>query len=104
MAVAWVSALQTDGVIATLTGFGRGYGVDDEKTLNEVALRPYESAIEEAGLWAIEPAVKDAGLLDRVLGQEWGFRGFVMDPATPGDTDEGVRRRLRAMFGAGMFD
>ncbi|MEP6717197.1 MAG: glycoside hydrolase family 3 C-terminal domain-containing protein, partial [Terriglobia bacterium] len=95
LAVAWVSALQGEGVIATLKGFGRG---------DEIAQFPYEAAIEEAGLWAIEPAAGDPSLANALLKEDGGFRGFVAGAATDDDETEQARRRLRAMFGIGIFD
>ncbi|MDP9170097.1 MAG: fibronectin type III-like domain-contianing protein, partial [Acidobacteriota bacterium] len=95
MAVAWVTGLQGDGVIATLEGMGRG----DERSFT-----PYEAAVEEAGLWAIQLAAGAPRPLAGVLENDWGFKGFVMGAGAARDEDEEVRRRLRAMFGVGLFD
>jgi len=102
MAVAWVSGVQSEGGIAVLKGLPCGAG---EREMQEDYLPPFRSAIDEAGLWAIDPGkcAGDDALLSGTIEATWGFRGFF-----PGfhndDPDDQTRRILRAMFAAGMFD
>jgi beta-glucosidase len=58
-----------------------------ERVLRDQYLYPFEAAVKEAGVMAVMPsyneldgvpAHKNRFLLDRVLRQEWGFRGLVV--------------------------
>ncbi|HQR34228.1 MAG TPA: glycoside hydrolase family 3 N-terminal domain-containing protein [Blastocatellia bacterium] len=57
-----------------------------ERILREVFLPPFEAAVKEAGVLSVMPSYneidgvpshKNAWLLEKVLRQEWGFRGLV---------------------------
>jgi hypothetical protein len=98
MAVAWTSAVQADERIGTMLNFPcAAAGQADARALNEIYYPPYRSAIEEAGLWSVTTSCPgDQALLD------WGFRGFIVGSQAGGD--EELRRVLRAMFAAGLFD
>jgi beta-glucosidase len=110
IAVAYVSAMQGEGAIATLRCFPAGNPGSvktDERALNEIYFPPFRAAVEEAGAWAIMPASPaNLQVVTDVLEKDWGFKGFVITPAASAgraDDDE-VRRVLRAMFAAGMFE
>jgi beta-glucosidase len=114
MAVAWVSAVQEKGRIASMTEFPCE---KDPRVLNEIELPPFRAAIEEAGLWSIGLG-NCSGDLD-LLQHGLGFRGFEFRPdlsskddaqidaeaelpdAVP---DDALRRVLRAMVAEGDFD
>jgi hypothetical protein len=102
MAVTWVSGVQSAGGIAVLKGLRCGAG---EREMQEEYLPPFRSAIEEAGLWAIDPGkcADDDALLSGTIEATWGFRGFFVGLHND-DPDDQARRILRAMFAAGMFD
>lgn len=57
-----------------------------ERLLREVFLQPFEAAVKEAGVMSVMPSYneidgvpshKNAWLLEKLLRQEWGFRGLV---------------------------
>lgn len=59
----------------------------DERTLREIHLVPFESAVREAGVWALMTAYnkvhgtycgEQPELLNGILRDEWGFDGLVM--------------------------
>ncbi|WP_195210397.1 beta-glucosidase [Actinomarinicola tropica] len=59
----------------------------DERVLRELYLRPFESAVREAGAWGVmsaynqlhgEHCAANRWLLTEVLREEWGFDGFVV--------------------------
>ncbi len=113
MTVAYVGALQGEGVIATLGRFpaNNADGVKaDERTLNEIYFPPFRAAVEEAGAWSIIPSSpSNPKVVTDVLEKDWGFKGFVTTPAasiggTQDVDDDKVRRLLRAMFAAGIFE
>jgi beta-glucosidase len=80
LAVAYVSAMQNEGVIPTLTNFP-GTNSTDERVLNEIYLPPFRSAIEEIGLWSIQSGSTDPHVLTDILKYNWGFKGFVIAQA-----------------------
>lgn len=95
MAVAYITGVQDEGVGACAKHFVandveyRRLTVSsevDERTLREVYLRPFESAVN-AGVWSIMAAYQKLNgdhctqhdwLLTTVLRDEWGFDGLVM--------------------------
>jgi hypothetical protein len=100
MAVAWVSAVQSAGGLAEMSGFSCA---GDPRMLNEIEWPPFRAAVEESGLWSIGTA-DCPNTEDAVVG-DWGFRGYVLPaPTETGHTDDEARRRLRPMFAEGMFD
>ena len=96
IAVAYIRGVQREGVAATVKHFvGNESEFErmtisseiDERTLREVYLLPFESAVKEAGVWAImaaynkvngEYATEKIDLLYRLLKLEWKFDGVVM--------------------------
>jgi hypothetical protein len=107
MAVAWVRGVQEVGGIAVLRNLPCG---SEARAANEQELPAFRSAIEEAGLWAIDAGRcgDDSALLIDTIDRDWGFRGFFFAPggaAPPGiDPTEQARRVLRAMLASGVFD
>lgn len=95
MAVAWISGAQGAGKLSAMTGMP--CAAEDARVSNEILFPPFRAAVEEAGVWAVASECKDHREL-----YDWGFRGFVVGS---GETDDdSVRRVLRALFGAGLFD
>lgn len=96
MAAAYVRGVQSEGVIATAKHFaGNEAEFDrhmintsvDERTLREIYLAPFETAVKEADVLGIMSAYNrlngafcadHAWLLRDVLREEWGFSGIVM--------------------------
>ncbi len=87
----------------------------DERTLREIYLAPFEAAVREAGVLSVMGAYnKFRGqycchndyLLNKVLKEEWGFRGLVMsDWGGTHTTDEAVRAGLDLEMGSrGAYD
>ncbi len=99
MGVAFVSAFEKRGIIATPKHFvanvgdgGRdSYPVQlNERGLRETQLPPFEACIRRGGARSImtaynsydgRPCTANAWLLRRLLKEEWGFRGFVISDA-----------------------
>ncbi len=96
MAVAYISGLQEQGVIATVKHFAannqeyRRNTVNvlvDERTLEEIYLPAFQAAVEEAGVWSVmssynklngDWAAQNPHLLTEILRSKWGFKGFVV--------------------------
>jgi beta-glucosidase len=96
LAVAYIGAVQALGVVATIkhlvgneTEFERHTATSqiDERSLRELYLLPFETAVRVAGVLAVmtsynrvngEFAADDRRLLEEVLRGEWGFDGIVM--------------------------
>jgi beta-glucosidase len=96
LAVAYVRALQTHGVAATVkhfvandTEFERHTISSDvtERVLRELYYVPFEAAVGDAGAWAVMSsynkvndtyAAEHEGLLAKVLRTDWGFDGAVI--------------------------
>jgi beta-glucosidase len=103
----YVSGVQAGGEIATAISDG---GAADRRSAREYELRPLESAVTEAGVWAVmrRDGTQSAGF--EFLKRELGFRGFTVGFNNPRDDsaaeaiDEQVRGILRAMFSSGVFD
>lgn len=96
-AAAYVSGLQSAGVIATIKHFA-GYSASrgarnhapvsiGERELRDVILIPFEKAVVKAGARSVMnsyteldgiPTASDERLLTRVLRDEWGFAGTVV--------------------------
>jgi beta-glucosidase len=108
MTVATVSGIQGEGVIATVQRLPQGDAGVDERTLQERQLPAFEAAVEEAGVWSVMAASGDAHVVNDILRQQWGFKGFVVYPADSkndrSDSPDDVRGILRAMFASGLFD
>ncbi len=99
MAVAFVRAFETRGVIATPKHFVANVGAggrdsypiaDSERALREVDFPPFQAAIGEGGArsimtaynsWDGVPCSMNPHLLSGILKGEWGFRGFVISDA-----------------------
>ena len=104
MGVAYVSAMQAEGIIATVKTFPTGAdGHIDERTLNERLWPPFRAAIEQAGVWSAIADNPDAPAVTDVLKNDWGFKGFVVSGHPPAGGDK-VRRTLAALFATGAFD
>lgn len=97
MTVAFVSALQGEGIIATPKFFPAESG-QDERTLRETRLPPFRAAVEEAGAWSMIARGHDPYLVNDLLRKDWGFKGFLL----PNDSDR--KRILSALFATGYFD
>jgi hypothetical protein len=95
MSVAWTSGAQSEGRIPAMMGMP--CPDIDPRVSNEILFPAFRAAIEEAGLWAIQSACAEQPELG-----DWGFRGFLV--GNRNDDEDSVRRVLRAMFGAGLFD
>jgi beta-glucosidase len=96
MAVAYVTALQNEGVGACIKHYAVNNQetyrwtvntVVDERTLHEIYLPAFRAAVQEAGVWAVMSAYNRVNgpyctangyLQDEVLRKEWGFRGLVV--------------------------
>ena len=96
MAAAWIRGLQSQGVAATVKHFVGNdeewrrmeiESIMDEQTLREIYLRPFQSAVEEGGVWAVmsaynklngSPSTANAHLQEEILKGEWSFPGIVM--------------------------
>ena len=96
MVVPYIRGVQTQGVAACVKHFAMNnqeyqrsiVNVEcDERTLREIYLPGFEAAVKEAGVLAVMGAYnKFRGqfcchndyLLNRILRQEWGFKGLVM--------------------------
>ncbi|MBL7776248.1 MAG: glycoside hydrolase family 3 C-terminal domain-containing protein, partial [Saprospiraceae bacterium] len=99
MGVAFVSAFEKQGIVATPKHFvanvgdgGRdSYPIQiNERGLREIQLPPFEACIRRGGARSImtaynsydgRPCTANAWLLGRLLRDEWGFRGFVISDA-----------------------
>lgn len=96
LAVAYIRGVQSQGVGASLKHFAcnnqeverlHGNSEVDERTLREIYLPAFETAVQEAGPWTVmcaynringSYASENRYLLDQILRQEWGFKGIVL--------------------------
>ncbi|NQV42503.1 MAG: glycoside hydrolase family 3 C-terminal domain-containing protein [Candidatus Marinimicrobia bacterium] len=96
MAVNWVKGLQSEQIIATTKHFAvnnqefERNSMDsrvDERVLREIYFPAFKAAVQEGGTWAVmssynrvngQYASSNTWLLNDVLKDEWGFKGFVM--------------------------
>lgn len=97
MGVAFVKAMQAEGVIATLKHFACNFVGDggrdshavqfSERTLREVYFPAFEACVREGGALSVMsaygsingvPSSADHWLLTEVLRNEWGFKGIVV--------------------------
>ena len=94
--VAYISALQSKGVAATVKHFiGNESEYQratmssdiDERTLREIYMPPFEAAVKRAKTWALMTSYnrldgtyvsERADIVKRILKQEWGFDGVAM--------------------------
>ena len=95
MAVSFVKGIQSKDVIASARYFAvntQDWGIGeldvqiDERTLREVYLSPFRSAVKEANIGSLRtgynlingiPVYINNFLLKDILKEEWGFQGFV---------------------------
>jgi beta-glucosidase len=95
-AVAWINGLQSRGVGASLKHYAvNNYEIErnrassnlDERTLREIYLPHFEMAVREAQPWTVMCsynrvngvyASQNDTLLNRILKDEWGFKGTVI--------------------------
>lgn len=122
LAVAYIRALQGQGVAATVKHFAANNHEDDrgldssdvdERTLNEIYFPAFRAAVQEAGVWTVmcsynrlNGAYTSAhdGLLNGVLKRDWGFPGFVMtDWGAAHDTLGCVNGGLDLEMPSGLF-
>jgi beta-glucosidase len=96
LAAAWINGVQSQGVGTSLKHYAvnnqetaRMYvdAIVDERTLREIYLRAFEIAIQKASPWTVMSAYNRVNgfycaesdfLQNRVLREEWGFRGLVV--------------------------
>ena len=96
MAVAFIEGVQGQGVGCSIKHFVcndsefERHSISsevDERTLRELYLAPFETAVREARPWAVMAAYnrlngsycsEHAELLTKILRHEWGFEGFVV--------------------------
>lgn len=96
IAVAFIKGLQSENVIATTKHFAcnnqefERNSMDsrvDERTLHEIYLPAFKAAVQEGHTWAImssynrlngQYASSNTWLLQNLLKDTWGFKGFVM--------------------------
>jgi beta-glucosidase len=95
-AVAWVRAVQAEGVIPSVKHFAANnqeferHRIDekiDVRALNEIYFPAFRAAVQEAGAWAVMSAYNKVNgqwcaenpfLLEKTLQRRWGFKGFVI--------------------------
>jgi beta-glucosidase len=96
MGVAYIRGVQAEGVIPSLKHFAannqeferhRINAIIDERTMREIYLPAFEAGVKEAGVWNVMSAynrlngaycAENDWLLDKILKQEFGFKGFVI--------------------------
>lgn len=96
MAVAYITGVQSQGVIADAKHFAANNQEEqrgtisaevDERTMREIFLPAFRAAVEEAGVWSVMAAYNKINdtycsennwLLRDVLKGDWGFQGFVV--------------------------
>lgn len=96
LATQYVKGTQDQGTAACIKHFalnnqetnrGSVNVICDERTMREIYLKPFEAAIKEGGAMVVMPAYNKVNgdycsenehLLNEILRQEWGFRGFTV--------------------------
>jgi len=96
LAVAWVKAVQAEGVIPSVKHFAANneeferHRIDekiDVRALHEIYFPAFKAAVQEGGAWAVMSAYNKVNglycaenpyLLKETLQDRWGFRGFVI--------------------------
>jgi beta-glucosidase len=96
IATAYIQGVQSQGVIATVKHYAannsefdrhNSNSVVDERTLREIYLPAFETAVKEGHVGAVmdsynflngEHATQNSFLNNQVLKKEWGFRGILM--------------------------
>ncbi len=99
MGVAYVSAIEQNGVIATPKHFAANAGdggrdsypfYADERYMREYILPPFEACFKAGGARSVMtsynsysgvPCTANHWLLNKILKKEWGFKGFVISDA-----------------------
>jgi beta-glucosidase len=113
LAVQWIRGAQAQGVIANVKHFAvnnqedHRYSVDarvDERTLAELYLPQFEAAVKQGHAGSVmcsynrlngPHACESRWLLQRVLRERWGFRGFVL-------ADYGASKHIGSALRAGL--
>ncbi|MFN8207494.1 MAG: glycoside hydrolase family 3 C-terminal domain-containing protein [Bacteroidales bacterium] len=122
LAVGYVRGVQQSGVAACVKHFaannqetnrGRVNVIMDERSLREIYLPPFKAAVEEAKAYTVMSAynkfrgnycAENNYLLNKILREEWGFKGFVMSDW--GGTHSTVPAALHGLdveMGSGRF-
>lgn len=96
MGVAYIRGVQSEGVIPSVKHFiannqeferHRVNVILDERTLHEIYLPAFKAAVQQGGAWTVMSAynklngtycAENDDLLDKLLKQELGFKGFVI--------------------------
>ncbi len=94
--VAWIEGAQAEGVIANVKHYAANNqepdrfvtnAVVDQRTLREIYLPQFEAAVKEANSGSVmcsynrvngQFACENRQLLEEILRDEWGFKGFVL--------------------------
>src|SRR5829696_2859579 len=94
--VGWIEGAQSEGVIANVKHYAANNqepdrfvtnAIVDQRTLREIYLPHFEAAVKEAGAGTVmcaynrvnsQFACENRQLLEEILRDEWGFKGFVL--------------------------
>ena len=125
MAKAHINGVQSQGVGTSIKHFAvnnqetRRFGVDaivDERTLREIYLASFETAIKEAKPWTVmaaynkvngEHCCENSHLLKEILRDEWGYEGVVVsDWSATNDQVKGMKESfdLRMPYSGESFN
>jgi len=123
MGSAWVRGVQSQGVGTSLKHFAcnnqefQRMTVSselDERTLHEIYLRPFEIIVKKEQPWSVMAsynringvyACENNWLLNDLLRDEWGYKGFVVsDWGAVNDRVAGIRARMNLQMPGGSTD
>jgi beta-glucosidase len=123
MGAAWVRGVQSQGVGTSLKHFACNNqefqrmtvsAEVDERTLREIYLRPFEIIVKKEQPWSVMAAYnringvyacENNWLLNDLLRDEWGYKGFVVsDWGAVNDRVAGIRARMNLQMPGGSTD